>query len=262
MLGKFKATLWIYLPFSAALIMVIGIALLNLNLPLFLFLNRLSHYTGSWIWSNITIFGDTLVFAVLFLPFIRRFPYLIYAMLLALILSTLLVQIPKHIFDIPRPAGLLSASTITIIGPDYRHNAFPSGHSATIFCLYILFLQYIRSPYGKVLLLLFSTGVMLSRVVVGIHWPLDISTGAVIGILSGYVAVDIVNNYLTKIPDKLHIIISALLILSAIVLLIPYSTYYPQAYWLQRLIAAAAITLGIPEYIRFIKKIRRSLFNL
>jgi membrane-associated phospholipid phosphatase len=253
MSNKFKVILWIFLPFVTMLILVLGIALLHLNLPLFLCFNSLSQYTGAWFWANITIFGDTLVFVVLFLPFIRRSPQLIYAMLLALILSTLLVQIPKHIFDVPRPAGIVSETKITIIGPDYRHNAFPSGHSATIFCLYMLFLQYLRSSYGKVLLLLLSTVVMLSRVVVGIHWPMDVTTGAIIGLLSGYAAGDMVNNYLAKIPPLLHLIISILLILCAIALLILYNTYYPQAFWLQRLIALICLGIGMTEFIKLIK---------
>lgn len=247
-----KLSAWIYIPFLMFVILAAIITLLNNNIPLFLSINTLSGHTGSWFWSNITILGDTLVFTVIFLPFIRKFPQLIYAMLFALIISTLLVQIPKHVFDIPRPPGLFDKSAITIIGPAYAFNAFPSGHSATVFCTYTLFLHVIRPAYGRIILLLFCILVILSRIVVGIHWPLDVAAGAAIGILSGFLAMVMTSRFVIRIPKLLHVIISSLLIISALVLLLFYNSYYDEAFWLQRIIAAFGLVIGIPDYIKLL----------
>jgi membrane-associated phospholipid phosphatase len=248
-----KRTLWIILPFIFCIFGATAIVVFGMNSPLFLSINDLSSYTGTWIWANLTIFGDTLVFVVLFLPLVRKIPQIIYAMLIALIVSTLLVQIPKHLFDIPRPTGIFEKESITVIGPAYKYNAFPSGHAATIFCLYILLLQFVRSQIMRSILLLTTVILALSRIVVGIHWPLDVTAGAAIGILSGYIAIYLINSYLSKIPDILYIILTSLLIVSAIVLLIAYNTYYEQAFWLQRFVAAICLATGIPEYIKLIK---------
>jgi len=247
-------TLWIILPFTFSIFVAAAIAVYEMNLPLFLTINNLSSSTGTWIWANITIFGDTLVFVVFFLPLIRKNPQLIYAMLIALVISTILVQIPKHLFDVPRPVGLLEKESITIIGPAYKYNAFPSGHAATIFCLYILLLQLVRSPITRSILLLTAVILALSRIVVGIHWPLDVATGTAIGILSGVCGVYITTRFPIRISKIMHLIVSSLFLVSAIVLLVAYDTYYEQAFWLQRLIAVVCLGIGIPEFIKLLKQ--------
>lgn len=65
----------------------------------------------------------------------------------------------------------------------YRPSArsFPSGHTATIACALTLVMLYFRKrkwSWGLALVALVVGG---SRVVVGVHWPLDVAVGGLIG---------------------------------------------------------------------------------
>ncbi len=66
------------------------------------------------------------------------------------------------------------------------HNsaAFPSGHAAFFFAFSII--VYFYNKKAGILFLISSFLICLARVFVGIHWPLDILAGAVVGIFSGW----------------------------------------------------------------------------
>ena len=61
-------------------------------------------------------------------------------------------------------------------------NSFPSGHSAVIFCVSTsIFLVFRKRKF--LLLFLISIAVAISRYFLGVHYPLDIFAGALIGII-------------------------------------------------------------------------------
>ncbi len=64
------------------------------------------------------------------------------------------------------------------------YESFPSGHSTTAmaFCLVVSFL----SPRTFPVMLIFSVGIVLSRVIVGAHYPTDALSGAILGTLGAY----------------------------------------------------------------------------
>lgn len=103
--------------------------------------------------------------------------------------SGITVQILKRTVPRLRPSNLPEA----IVAPDERifHNSFPSGHTATAFALaFWVFLLTRRTRYrwwGYGALLLAGL-VGLSRIYRGVHYPSDVLTGALIGILWGAVA--------------------------------------------------------------------------
>ena len=81
---------------------------------------------------------------------------------------------------------------------------------------------------------------------------MDVAAGAAIGILSGFLAMVMTSRFVIRIPKLLHVIISSLLIISALVLLLFYNSYYDEAFWLQRIIAAFGLVIGIPDYIKLL----------
>jgi undecaprenyl-diphosphatase len=109
--------------------------------------------------------------------------------IIAFLGSGITVQILKRTVPRLRPSNLPEA----IVAPDERifHNSFPSGHTATAFALaFWVFLLTHRTRYrwwGYGALVLAGL-VGLSRIYRGVHYPSDVLTGALIGILWGAVA--------------------------------------------------------------------------
>ena len=65
-------------------------------------------------------------------------------------------------------------------------NSFPSGHTSSTFSIItILVHEYKQNKAVIALLILFGTVLAFSRVYCGVHYPLDVVVGAMVGILSG-----------------------------------------------------------------------------
>ncbi len=106
---------------------------------------------------------------------------------LALLLSGITVQVLKHLFPRMRPSNLPDA----LVAPDERifYNSFPSGHTATSFALACwLWLRLRHTRYRWVGYLAWALAVLvgLSRIYRGVHYPLDVLVGALIGIMWGF----------------------------------------------------------------------------
>jgi membrane-associated phospholipid phosphatase len=151
------------------------------NQSVFSHLNSWSRATGPAPWPYITILGDTAVAIALFLPLAMRRGKLLWALAVSAMLATLFVHGVKPLISIPRPPAVLAADAITVIGPAYRSNAFPSGHTTTIFLAAGLVWLHFRSVPLRTLAVVIALTVGLSRAVVGVHWPLDIAAGAIGG---------------------------------------------------------------------------------
>ncbi len=149
--------------------------MLGLNQPVFLSFNKIGPATSDVLWANITVIGDTLVALALCLPLWRRRPDLVWALLFSVIFSALWVHVLKQAADVPRPPAVLPGSHV--IGPAYRAGSFPSGHATTAFTIAGLMALGFRSSVLSVLSIFIATAVALSRMVVGVHWPLDVLAG-------------------------------------------------------------------------------------
>jgi membrane-associated phospholipid phosphatase len=220
------------------------------NHSLFYSINSLSQYTGDIFWAVLTFFSDGLVSFIILLPWIRKKPKIIWAVLLAAILFTLLGQGLKRIVDVPRPPQVLAPDSFHLIGPDWGQHAFPSGHAAMIFMLAGAFVFTISRSWLRWFLVVIASLVALSRVVVGVHWPLDILAGAAIGWIGVWVGL-ILSKYSSwgwkGIGQK---ILGAILLVACFVLFFVDYTGYEGIMSLQRLIAVVFFAVGINEYLK------------
>jgi undecaprenyl-diphosphatase len=71
------------------------------------------------------------------------------------------------------------------MGPD-GGSSFPSGHTARSVAVSTFILLKKGRRYFPLILL--SVGVALSRVILGVHFPLDVTGGALLGIIIGVVS--------------------------------------------------------------------------
>jgi undecaprenyl-diphosphatase len=84
----------------------------------------------------------------------------------------------KAVFDVERPSMRYAAPEPLVTPP--RDASFPSGHAATSFAAATI-LSFARPRWAPAFYL-FALGIGFSRVYVGVHYPLDIVGGAVLGI--------------------------------------------------------------------------------
>ncbi len=101
-----------------------------------------------------------------------------------LVLAALAAQGLKEIVGALRPAAVLPAESLRILGETLHRRSFPSGHSVTAFAGMCALLPIIPATWRWVALTL-AAGIGFSRIAVGAHWPIDVAAGAFLGIVAG-----------------------------------------------------------------------------
>ena len=117
-------------PIVAALLLALLLAT-GANHEVFFLVNRFPWPADARLWSNVTIFGDTMPLLCLLLPFAGRRPDLVWAVMVALIVVSFGVDGAKDLFNTPRPPALLLPDQFHLIGFRAVTGSFPSGHSRT-----------------------------------------------------------------------------------------------------------------------------------
>ncbi len=117
-------------------------------------------------------------------------------LLIGVALNSFLNQVVKFLIMRPRPGNdnLLTEffRELEDTGSSY---SFFSAHSSTSICLALFSALYFRSPLYSVLIFIWAFGVAYSRIYVGKHYPLDVFTGILFGLVTGYAAYRMYLNY-------------------------------------------------------------------
>jgi undecaprenyl-diphosphatase len=119
-----------------------------------------------------------LVLAAVLSAVYRRWGVLVLTFL-AVALADWTAMALKAIVDRPRPP--LRYPTPKTLVPLPHDGSFPSGHAATSFAAATM-LSFAFPSFSPLLIIL-ATAVAFSRVYVGVHYPLDVIGGAVLGVL-------------------------------------------------------------------------------
>jgi membrane-associated phospholipid phosphatase len=229
------------------------VILTGINKTLFIAVNSFGQHFYSFIWENLTFLGDTLAACAIMVLFIRKRPDLIWSGILATLMATIIVNIIKSYFDIPRPPVIIDNDIISVIGPALSRHSFPSGHTVTIFALAGILVFYFRTIFSRISIILLALMVGISRIAVGVHWPEDVLAGAPLGILCATTGVYLVTKLGWNRNKTLQLIVGFLLIISIIYLLIFYDCQYEQAIYLQVIFALTLLGTGIREYYLLVK---------
>jgi membrane-associated phospholipid phosphatase len=230
------------LPALAALAATL-IAWTETNQALFLLVNGLAAHLPATFWQWVTVSGDTLLAFAILLPLTRRRPELSAAVLVTVLLAALLVHGIKPWAAQPRPPAVLAPELLHIIGKDLRSGSFPSGHSATAFALAALLGAYLGPGRVRRALLGLAVLVGVSRMAVGVHWPLDVLTGAGIGWLSAMAGLGLARTWAGLAKRGAHLFTQGLLLLGAAWIFLDFQSGYPEARRWELAVGFAGIVL-------------------
>ncbi len=154
--------------------------------PLMVFFSK---YGREYIWIPVT--------AILFIvggKYRRSSLLLVGGFIIAIILG----EISKYAIAQPRP--FLVLNHVNLLVPKPTDFSYPSGHALIVSVgavIVLLTLPY----YVSIPLLVEALIVSYSRVYVGVHWPLDVLAGWILGIAIGLTAINL-ENFINKIYYK------------------------------------------------------------
>lgn len=240
---------WFFLPPFFALLALAGVHFAGINRDLFLFFNGWSAFGGDALWAHITVFGDGAVVLALLLPWWKKRPELVWAAVIAALLSTAWTHSLKPFIDAPRPPAVLDPASFHVIGSAIRSHSFPSGHSTGIFT-FLGIMALLAVPTGRRWtaaarcgLIVAAAVVAISRSVVGVHWPIDLLGGMFGGWLSAVGGVLLMRRFpvaTRPVPRTIALLIPGI---AAGMLLFGYGTGYAAPALMQQLIGGGALLL-------------------
>jgi membrane-associated phospholipid phosphatase len=215
----------------------------------FLQLNAAATSWPNWLWQDLTMLGDERVAFVLALFFARRYPRVFWTLICAALLGAAYSRGLKPLLDAPRPPSVLAADAFQLIGPDLKHESFPSGHSVTAGVFFGVLIYYARRLHWRLLFLLLALLAGMSRVAVGVHWPVDVAAGLAGGALAAWAGAWLARRSPWGIYDgAVHL---AFVVVAGIVAagLWLGDVAYPAATLPVKLLAAAALGYAVLVYL-------------
>jgi membrane-associated phospholipid phosphatase len=171
--------------------------------PDVILINGLHNPVLDTVFTYVTRLGEGWILVPLFVfSLFRRFTYSLGCLIVAAGHGILSSIIKRLIFPhVMRPAGVLDNDLLYFVpGVEvHTHNAFPSGHTATIFCTAVFASLLFRNRTAAIVLMLVALLVGISRIYLLQHFLLDVAGGALLG-----TAVSLVTWYLierSRTPD-------------------------------------------------------------
>jgi membrane-associated phospholipid phosphatase len=251
---------WAWLPPAAGLALLVLVLATGANRDAFLALNHAGQALVPGFWLHLTMFGDGAVALALVLPCIRRVPRCFWAALAAAVFAALWTQLTKQVVDMPRPLSVLAPDQFFQAGPAYRRVSFPSGHAAAAFAVAGIWIMGVSGrPLLRVLLLLFASLVSLSRIMVGVHWPVDILWGMLGGWLGAWFGLALYERWGWRTSGVGGFLAGLVLLGVAVALLVSRHIGIPAVLPAQRLIGCVCLLSGAWEMAQMLPWTGRQL---
>ncbi len=216
---------------------------------LFLTLNHHFSNMPALFWAITTNLGDGFM-AVLALLFVaKKRPDMVRAALIGTIVAIPFAQGGKYLTTVVRP-GFLHLHDTNLIGHLPNSWSFPSGHTATAAVIFgVIFLMASgKTVRWSMFALIILVG--LSRIAVGVHWPIDVVCGWIVGLSSAAAGV-----MLTRQNRKSTFrtaIIPVFLTIASLVFLFDYGMN-PRIPLIQEIYGVVACIFGVHASVSIIK---------
>jgi|GEM_PF-1279368 len=175
---------------------------LAVDRAVFLFVQH--HLRAPWLdplFLHLTLLGDAAIILTLLLwvAFVVRRPFL-GEILVTLAVTAVTVAAFKHLFHHQRPPALVEG--LQVLGPYLKNFSFPSGHTTT--AVAIAWVLAGRFSAAAIPLLTLAALIAFSRIYNGVHFPVDVVGGALLGSAIG-VAVGAARPTLDRLQNYLHL---------------------------------------------------------
>lgn len=182
--------------------LLMAVSLVIGKVPVFLFFNLDLGGFADLFFEYFTYLGDGLIWIPIALFFIWKQRQYLVLLLSTISISTLLAQgIKNFVFTAaPRPTTLISDRSVihTVPGVElHGFYSFPSGHTTTATCLFLLACLFIPKKWILPIGFIYALLVGYSRVYLAQHFPLDVGGGLIVGTSSLWLSV-----YLQKLYNK------------------------------------------------------------
>lgn len=198
--------------FTFLIIFVLGLTFLIVmgNNNFSIFINSIHHISTDFFFKYITYLGDGVTaFSLSIICFFYRKNYGL-SLLFSLILTTAIAQLLKRVIfiDIFRPSSvfddLIKAGNWNLVEGVHLYDkySFPSGHTATIFCVCIFLAFLMKSKWITIFLVLLASVVGFSRIYLSQHFLADVLFGSFIGTIISSLVYIYVLPFLTNIINK------------------------------------------------------------
>jgi len=155
----------------------------SMNIILFRLLNDAHNAFLDVFFGVISGLGDGLIVALLCALLMLFRLRLGMAAMAAFIVSGLLAQLLKRMFDMPRPPAILEH--VHVLGAALTSHSFPSGHATSdgVLLLAAFLLWSLRDARAWAVAVLFALAA-LGRIYGGVHFPLDVAVGLSLGVMT------------------------------------------------------------------------------
>jgi membrane-associated phospholipid phosphatase len=214
----------------------------------FMRLNAAAAQAPGRLWESLTVLGDERVAFALGLLFARRYPQVLWALILSALIATLYTQSLKHGLGALRPPAVLPPDSFSLLGPALRKASFPSGHSATVAVFCGVWVCFLSSTWARTTLLLLALTVGLSRTAVGVHWPIDVVAGLAGGLAAAWIGVRLAGRIPGARNARVHLIFVVIAAGYAASLMLSDRGYHAAAA-LQWLIGGTALAYAVLVYL-------------
>lgn len=245
---NYKNYLPLILPLAA-----FAIFFADTNTALFLSINQLGEIFPDIVWEMLTTLGNKPFVLVIFFLIFWKKPDLLVAAFIASIIAGVTSSTLKPLFDMARPTDILDISSYHLIGPKISGHSYPSGHTMSAFALAGALVFFLINQWITLGLLSLAGMVGLSRIMLGVHWPIDVLMGATIGLSCGYAGVQFAGMKWLQGSKFKVVLITALYFLLAIKLLWK-GTGYADVQVVVIIVAITGILFGLGLFYRLYRK--------
>lgn len=131
-----------------------------------------------------------------------------------LLINAILNGAIKDFFMAPRPIGMYGIRSLEIATA--TGYSFPSGHAELTATFWTSIMLYLKTKTIYIVGIIMILSVGLSRLYLGVHWPIDVACGIIFGTISSLIIYYILNNTNQNIIDFFFICVVMISLLGLI----------------------------------------------